>query len=59
MKKLNISLGLESVKHLEIERCAKLKDLAHSKLLTPFQVMSVRFPASQNYVVLHRHLYFR
>ena len=29
-----------------IERCAKLKDLAHSKLLTPFQVMSVRFPAS-------------
>ena len=44
---------------LWVERCAKLKDLAHSKLLTPFQVMSVRFPASQNYVVLHRHLYFR
>ena len=62
-KQTNIEkYGAENIfdlKSFQIERCSRLKTWNIPNFLLPKRQMSARFPASQCFVALHRHLYFR
>ena len=49
----------EKIYHQYFERCSRLKTWNIPNCLLPKRQISARFPASQCFVALHRHLYFR